>query len=65
MAAINQLYRHRHDTAPRGQGRDGAVDFHREKFVKPQARTAATAAAAADIIFVVDDHLSTLMDFRL
>ena len=37
-----------------GKGGDGAVAFHREKYV----------AAGGSVIFVADDNMSTLMDFR-
>ena len=38
-----------------GDGGDGAVSFHREKYV---------AAGGPDVVFQVDDNFSTLIDFR-
>ena len=47
-----------------GKGGDGAVAFHREKYVAAGGPDGGDGGRGGDIIVVVDDHMSTLMDFR-
>ena len=47
-----------------GDGGNGAVAFHREKYVAAGGPDGGDGGRGGDIIVVVDDHMTTLMDFR-
>ncbi len=47
-----------------GDGGDGAVSFHREKYVAAGGPDGGNGGNGGDIIFVIDDNFSTLIDFK-
>lgn len=47
-----------------GDGGDGAISFHREKYVAAGGPDGGDGGKGGDIVFVVDDNISNLIDFR-
>jgi len=51
-------------TIKAGNGGDGAVAFHREKYIAAGGPDGGDGGDGGNVVFTVDDNMSTLMDFR-
>ena len=51
-------------TVRAGSGGNGAVAFHREKYVAAGGPDGGDGGRGGNIVLRVDSHMSTLMDFR-
>lgn len=47
-----------------GNGGDGAVSFHREKYVAAGGPDGGNGGKGGDVVFIADDNFSSLIDFR-
>ncbi|MDD2418060.1 MAG: GTPase ObgE [Oscillospiraceae bacterium] len=47
-----------------GDGGDGAVSFHREKYIAAGGPDGGDGGQGGNVIFIIDDGLNTLADFR-
>ena len=47
-----------------GNGGDGAVSFHREKYVAAGGPDGGDGGKGGDVVFVADDHFTSLISFR-
>ena len=51
-------------TVRSGSGGSGVVSFHREKYVAAGGPDGGDGGRGGNVVVTVDDHMSTLMDFR-
>ena len=51
-------------TVKSGSGGNGVVSFHREKYIAAGGPDGGDGGRGGDVILEINDHLSTLMDFR-
>ena len=51
-------------TVKSGNGGSGAVSFHREKYIAAGGPDGGDGGRGGDVVLEINDHMSTLMDFR-
>lgn len=51
-------------TVRSGNGGNGVVSFHREKYMPAGGPDGGDGGQGGNVVVTIDDHMSTLMDFR-